>query len=153
MADVLWIDDDGPSDGPGRFPYEVRVLNRNGWNVTWAPTGKQATDLLSKQAFQGVILDQMFPWRGKLRETGPVWAGCLLLAWLRGANRPVSAPPISGFEQLESLSPLVINQSIRVILVSAFYDPEVEAALKEIEPGLTQLVKPIDPPELVRRLL
>lgn len=155
MPDLLWIDDDGrkegPNGGPGRFPYEERVLGRNGWKIHWARSGKKAADLLSEEVFQGVILDQMFPWKGRLSESEPVWAGCLLLAWLRGKDRPAEAPPIPGFEELAGYSPLLANQSIRVVLVSGFQDPDVERALRAIEPNLLQMMKPIDALELVRR--
>jgi CheY-like chemotaxis protein len=149
VRSLLWIDDDGPE----RFPYEAIVLAEKGWEIQWAKTGKEAVEALSSQEFDAIILDQMLPWIRRISASRePVWAGCLLLAWLRGHDRPSLAPQLPGFEQLPNFQPLEANRAKPVVLVSAYHDLEVEDALRLIQPDLQQFVKPIDADDLVSAL-
>jgi CheY-like chemotaxis protein len=139
---LLWIDDDAPE----RFMYENFVLSQNGWEITWATSAEAGAEALRDRPFKVVILDQMLPWstNGLGRDLAEVWAGCLLLAWLRDKRRPSKAPPREAFERLYTMNPLGANRTVPVILGSAYYDDEIMASLFEIEPQLPQVPKPID---------
>jgi CheY-like chemotaxis protein len=139
---LLWIDDDAPD----RFRHEHRLLTRQGWEITWATNARAGAEALRERAFKVVLLDQMLPWsEDKLgREQEEVWAGCLLLFWLRGKSRPSKAPPREAFDGLYAMQPLAANKTAHVILSSAYFDDEIMASLLEIEPDLPELPKPID---------
>jgi CheY-like chemotaxis protein len=146
---ILWIDDDGPR----RFVYEQKLLERDGWQVSWAGGVAEAVDALASRSFLAVLLDQTLPMGSPLSDRANVWQGCLLLHWLRGKPFPSQAPQIDEWERMGRLAPLDENRAARVILVSAYYDHEVDAAIRQIEPHLVSIVKPIDAASLVRALL
>jgi len=138
---VLWTDDDPPE----RYEYESYVLSDEGWEVTWAPDVGTAARKLSEERFDALILDQMLPYEG-LRAGDPLWNGCLLLRWLRGKAPPpaVVLDPEGG---LSTLSPSPENRAIPTVVVSAFHDPNVEAAMREASASDQQIPvvpKPID---------
>lgn len=138
---LLWTDD----DPPGRFEYEAFILEDEGWEIRWAPDVTAAAIALSKDSFDAMILDQMLPYEA-LRKGDPLWGGCLLLRWLRGKAPPpnVSLDPTG---PLTRLTPGADNRDIPVVVVSAFHDPKVEAAMRdasELDRGLVMVPKPID---------
>jgi CheY-like chemotaxis protein len=139
---LLWIDDDAPD----RFRYEHRLLTRHGWETTWATSASAGAEALRDQVFEVVLVDQMLPWSEEelRKQSEEVWAGCLLLFWLRGKKRPSKAPPRKAFDNLYRMAPLARNRTVPVILSSAYYDEEIAAALLEIELHLPELPKPID---------
>ena len=139
---LLWIDDDAPD----RFRHEHRLLTRQGWEITWATSASTGAEALCNRAFKVVLLDQMLPWSDDAlaKEPEEVWAGCLLLFWLRGRSRPSKAPPRKAFERLSIMKPLPTNRTVPVILSSAYFDEEIVASFLEIEPNLVELPKPID---------
>ncbi len=143
---VLWTDDDPPE----RLAYESFVLEEEGWDVTWAPDVGTAARKLASEHFDALILDQMLP-NESLRAGDPIWNGCLLLRWLRGANPPpaVSLDP-SGV--LSVLKPDPANRGIPTVIVSAFHDPNVEASMRNASPDdarLPMVPKPIDVGDLL----
>lgn len=138
---VLWTDDDPPE----RLAYESFVLEEEGWDVTWAPDVGTAARKLATEHFDALILDQMLP-NESLQSGDPIWNGCLLLRWLRGASPPpaVSLDP-SGV--LSVLKPEDGNRRIPTVIVSAFHDQNVEASMREASPldrQLPMVPKPID---------
>ncbi len=146
---VLWTDDDPPE----RMAYESFVLEEEGFQVTWAPDVGTAARKLAGEHFDALILDQMLP-NESLKAGDPIWNGCLLLRWLRGAAPPpaVSLDP-SGV--LSVLRPDPGNQDIPTVIVSAFHDQNVEDAMREASPRDRQLPmvpKPIDVDHLLRFL-
>ena len=142
LRSLLWIDDDAPE----RFKHEDRLLSRAGWDITWANSAKAGAEALRDKPFEVVLLDQMLPWSEDSlgKEPEEVWAGCLLLFWLRNQGRPSKAPPREAFEGLYTMKPLKTNRKVPVILGSAYYDDEIMASLLEIEPELPEIPKPID---------
>ncbi|HEY2295631.1 MAG TPA: hypothetical protein VGM86_33415 [Thermoanaerobaculia bacterium] len=141
---LLWIDD----DAPGRFRYEHQMLTQRGWQITWAKCAEEAADLLRREVFRAIILDQMFPWSKQSpgTDTDEVWAGCFLLFWLRDKGRPSKAPPREPFDSLftETKAPLPSNRTIPVVLSSAYFDEDISASIFDIEPHIPELPKPID---------
>lgn len=139
---LLWVDDDGRT----RFAFEELRLKRSGWQVEWALTAIEAAEKLRDRVFSAVLLDQTLPLLKKAEpeNKADVWTGCLLLHWLRESPFPGNAPPLEGRDQLKNIQPARENVRTRVIIVSAFYDNEVDAALHELEKDLTMITKPID---------
>src|SRR5262245_11569584 len=72
--DLLWVDDDDPE----RFVFERFVLQKDGWNITWARDVVAAAKLLEGQRFDALILDQMIAGDG-VEEQAVIWSGCHLL--------------------------------------------------------------------------
>ena len=143
MADTtlkfLWADDDGPV----RFQYDEYCIRQIGWTVLWACSIEEAAGLLESHAVDAILLDQMMPYRtGDPKQL--VWAGCLLLRWLRGADRPARAP--QGTERdLWSRTPLAVNRGVRIKVTSSYHDADVQAAMRaasERDKNLTILPKP-----------
>lgn len=147
---LLWVDDDGDS----RFPFEVLRLTRSGWQVEWALTAIDAAEKLRDQVFSAVLLDQTLPLpkKAKGENKANVWTGCLLLHWLRKSPFPESAPLIEGRDELRTIQPAQENVEIPVIVVSAFYDDEVNSAFRQLEPDFKMITKPIDVEFLMRTL-
>lgn len=139
---LLWTDD----DPPGRFEYEQFVIQDEGWDITWAPDVTTATRLLSEQPFDALILDQMLPPYVGLRKGDPIWGGCLVLRWLRGKAPPGNLA-IDPDGPLAKNHPLPRNADLPTIIVSAFHEPKVEAAIRDASPAdrnIPLIPKPLD---------
>lgn len=145
---ILWIDDDGPR----RFVYEEKRLRKEHWEVTWARGVEEAVEALASREFLAILLDQMLPMGDPIRDRANVWQGCLLLYWLRGRDFPSHAPAIAEWREVGKRAPLATNRRAKMIVVSAYYDSEVDAAIRAIEPGLISIAKPIDASALVNAL-
>jgi CheY-like chemotaxis protein len=130
---LLWTDDDGPD----RFMFECHMLEKSGWKVDWALDVTEALDRLAKVPYDALLLDQMLPWRHEdqnqltTRETTP-WGGYEVLHRLRRAqNRHDKAPPQSGEHgSWVGTEPLAENVGVPVLVISAFYDKDVLAAIR-----------------------
>lgn len=146
--DILWIDDDGPR----RFRNELKQLAKEGWKVDWARGVIEAVEALASRVFFAVLLDQTLPMKDPLNDRVNVWQGCLLLHWLRGRPFPSRAPEIREWQSVGQQAPHSENRLAKMILVSAYFDKEVDAATREIEPDLISIVKPIDAGALVNAL-
>jgi CheY-like chemotaxis protein len=139
---LLWVDDDGAE----RFLSEKYNLEKKGWSITWAFTVHQAAELLRKDSFDAVLLDQMLPAQTYDDEPN-YWGGCALLYWLRGAGL---LPITKEFDFIAESTPLSGNQQIVVTLVSAFYDDQVMVYVGKVPGPAVELVKkPIDLARLV----
>lgn len=145
---LLWIDD----DGPGRFLYEEYVLQGKGWRVVWATSVREALEILGKDGFDAILLDQMLPLNPGPLAPADVWGGCLLLYWLRGLLRPSAAPQVEEPDVFGYVSPLASNRATKVIIVSAFHDDEVEKAIRSAEVSMQIVKKPIDIDYLITTL-
>lgn len=149
---ILWIDDDGPQGSDlGRFPYQSERLQQAGWDVVWANSAREGAIKLRDEVFDVVFLDQMLPWRVNESHV-EVWAGCLLLSWLRRRVRPKSAPPMSDFDELQAIAPHSENKEVPVVLITAFNDDEIACAFQEVDPDLDEIYKPVDVRDLLWRL-
>lgn len=146
---LLWIDDDGPD----RFLYEEYVLQGKGWRVVWATSVREALEILGKDGFDAILLDQMLPLNPGPLAPADVWSGCLLLYWLRGMARPPAAPQVEEPDVFGYVSPLSSNRAIKVIIVSAFHDDEVEEAIRAAEASIPIVKKPIDLEKLIGTLV
>jgi CheY-like chemotaxis protein len=123
---LLWTDDDGPD----RFMFEYYSLERKGCKVEWAVDVFNALERLSRERFDALLLDQMLPFDKKDRETTP-WGGCEVLRWLRGSpSRPDLAPPLPAHPSGTWPVPLEENRQIPVLVISAFYNEQVLAAMR-----------------------
>ena len=145
---LLWVDD----DGVGRFAYEIDCLARMGWKTVWATGAEEAASTLSTSRYDLVLLDQVFPFRSgdSYRD---VWTGCRLLYWLRGRGVPPDAPQREAWLQLtKSVRPHKGNKDAPVIIVSAFQDEHVDAALSAVIPPKFILPKPVDENILLQRV-
>lgn len=145
---LLWIDDDGPR----RFVYETKLLERAGWQVSWARGVEAAVETLAERVFTAVLLDQMLPMGDPVQDRANVWQGCLLLYWLRRKPAPSQAPASREWQKIGSRAPLAKNRHAKVLLVSAYYDTEVDKAIRAIEPALVAITKPIDADLLLKEL-
>lgn len=138
---LLWTDD----DAPGRFRYELLMLERSGWTIEWATSLEQALKKLCEDEFDAMLLDQLLPARTPVaprRVTPNVWHGCRLLYWLRGAEWPSTAPNLEDWDSLSrDLNPPKWRD-LPVLLVSNVFDEDVHSALFSLEPALQQVVKP-----------
>jgi len=148
LTPIIWIDDDGED----RFPLELKRLRENRWDVSWALGVERAVEKLAAQAFRAVILDQMLPIGASPINRANVWQGCLLLHWLRGMPFPKLAPELQEWKKLAGLSPLEENRTAKMIVASAFFDAEVDRAIRAIEPNLISIAKPINAPNLIKAL-
>ena len=143
---LLWTDDDGAD----WFVYEVHMLAAAGWEVIWAHDVLEAADLLSRQPFDALFLDQMLPWQRSThqKEALQIWGGCTLLWWLRQGRSPDALPYPERFRRLAlwQQAPLPANRTTPVTVVSAFYDEQVEQLTRSAAPqdeGLELLAKPV----------
>jgi hypothetical protein len=145
---ALWVDDDGPE----RFPYEEFLLERSGWKVRWASSVAEAMERLRRDCFDAVVLDQFLPLRSS--ETGHgagAWGGCLLLYWLRGVPPPAGAPETTALDEDKGGNdpPREENRGVRVVIVSAFFDAEVAAAISDLPGTVAAFAKPIEVQALI----
>ena len=147
-SSLLWIDDDNPL----RYVNEQDTLEEDGWQVSWADGVEVAVTRLSKEPFLAILLDQALPMGDPLLDRVNVWQGCRLLHWLRGKPFPREAPQMPGWEKLGLLRPRKENRIAKVVLISAFYDPEVGQVLRAVEPDLLSVAKPIDAERLAEAL-
>lgn len=148
---MLWLD----NDGPGRFQFERRQIQRRGWDVIWSYTIRDAAERLVAEPVDAIILDQMVPYDGSPAAgwvpDGPpkVWGGCVLLWWLRGKGAPTGMPgnrEVSKKPYLKS-PPHSKNSQTPVAIASGYYNHSVEDALRNASPldsNLRILVKPLD---------
>ncbi len=146
---LLWIDDDGRD----RFLLTERILKDDGWEITWALTGVEALESLKagSEPFDALLVDQMFPLR--FSEARDVWAGARVLHWLNGQAQPTEAPEVDSWENAtQDLAPNQASAAAFTLVVSAFYDEQVTAALKALNPGLIIMAKPVDRDLLRMRL-
>lgn len=137
---LLWVDDDGEQ----RFQYEIRKLQKLGYEIRWARTGKSAVELLQEEEFGVVLLDQQLPWDDDHYPN--VWGGVLLLAWCRAQERPGAAPAIEGWDQLFDKDYRRDGAiSSRILVISAFFDDRVAEARETLGvPEADTLSKPVD---------
>jgi CheY-like chemotaxis protein len=139
-------------DEQDRFLYEIDCLEEGGWQVAWAEDGEAAIERLSTESFQAILLDQSF----KLRvddSAEDVWGGCRVLYWLQGHEQPPEAPLDSAWQEATKLRfPLGGNVDVLTLIVSAFYDEQVDAALKRLEPVPDLIAKPINEHLLLGKL-
>jgi CheY-like chemotaxis protein len=139
---LLWVDDDGEE----RFLHEKYNLEKKGWSITWALTVLEAARILADRTFDAVLLDQMLP-PEKNEDEPSLWGGCALLYWLRGGGL---LQETSDFDFIANLTPQSHNQEIRVTLVSAFYDEQVNSYINNVPGPAVELVqKPINLPRLL----
>lgn len=140
---LLWADDEGPD----RFLFAAHRLRAAGWEIVWVTTVGEAAERLRHQRFDAALFDQMMPMVSGLAPS--VWSGCTLFRWLRGLPRHPAAPP--------SLlppdgAPSEANVRVPVLIISAYADADVEAAMidgldDDLVPRWAN--KPIDPTALV----
>lgn len=145
MPDLLWVDDDGPSN----FLFETYQLQASGWTITFAEDAAAAVAHLQQYAFQAVILDQMLPRDDSAHGSIDVWTGYLLLWWLKRGQTPSQAPQasIEALHPLLQQPPLPQNRTIPVIMITAFHDDDVHEAFDKVrrsEPAVEKLIKPVD---------
>jgi CheY-like chemotaxis protein len=134
---LLWVDDDGPE----RFLYEKYNLEKKGWSITWALTVLEAARNLAEKSFDAVLLDQMLSPQ-RYEDEPSLWGGCALLYWLRGGGL---LQDTRDFDFVLNLTPHPSNKEIRVTLVSAFYDEQVNNYINNVPGPAVELVqKPIN---------
>jgi CheY-like chemotaxis protein len=152
MPHLLWVDD----DGPGMFLYEVYQLEQQGWTVEFAENITDAAAALQARDYRAILLDQMMPLGADHNQPVDVWAGCLILWWLRQAGPPPGAPhaSIEATPMLWDTTPRPANCSIPILMVSAFDDPDVDEDIRRIQaPSPVQVfVKPVEADLLLQRL-
>ncbi len=147
---LLWLDDDAEE----LFAYEKYVLAGSGWTILWAHSLLEAATLLSTQQVNAVFLDQNVTDDAGVRENQPVWGGCRVLYWLRGARQDLPRPWLNPgeHEPWGDISPLANNQPVPVAMVSSFHDPEVwrvTLAAAPLDVRLKLLSKPIEEQEIL----
>ena len=128
---LLWTDDDGRE----RFMFECHLLTKGGWIVDWAHDVYEALEKLGASRYGAMLLDQMLPLGGRRPEAVPEttpWGGYEVLWRLRRAShRHNKAPPFAPAEgQAGWPEPLDGNVGIPVLIISAFYDEDVLAAMR-----------------------
>ena len=150
---LLWTDDDDPF----QFVYETHILQRAGWEIQWARDVQQGAEMLRDARFDALVLDQHMPFDSQHSKEIPpplrIWGGCLLLWWLRCQRWPDDAPyaPAISASPIWQWSPSPSNNDLPVIMVSAYYDEEVERIIQSassIDRDLEILTKPLRLPDL-----
>lgn len=145
---VLWVDDDDPY----RFVFEIDLLEKDGWKVTWARDVAEAARCLSNERFDAMILDQMIAGNG-VEEQYVIWAGCRLLRWLRGTDPPASQRrEDTPWPALQKLAPHDANKHLPVAILSAYHDADVLRATQgasEQDRKALFLGKPVKEAELL----
>jgi hypothetical protein len=141
LKEILWVDDDGPS----RFVYEEYHLSRAGWRLQWANSTEEAAKYLSRVRVAGVIIDSMHPLKN-YGDSPTILGGYQLLKWLKDDwsghwGNAERIPP-----ELARQKPLSENRQVPVLVVSSFYDDEVERRIQRLPQAdeLSWLAKPID---------
>lgn len=144
---LLWVDDDGPE----RFEYERLILERKGWEISWARDVRTAARILSQVSFTALVIDQTLPFQ--LNGSDPdderrsIWGGCMILRWLRQKHMPVGMDIPANDDELQRLKPLEGNKLLQALIVSAFHDDAVEEATRntsEIDQEIIIEPKPLD---------
>ena len=145
---LLWTDDDDPF----QFVYESHILAQDGWQISWARDVETGAALLRDESFDALVLDQRMPFQLDHAHVDPpelrIWGGCLLLWWLRQQRWPSSAPfaPAISSSPIWQWQPTAHNRSTPVIMVSAYFDEEVEHIIQSASPidqDLEILTKPL----------
>ncbi|HNC96873.1 MAG TPA: hypothetical protein PLA94_03415 [Myxococcota bacterium] len=134
---ILWVDDDGPD----RFRYAESRLKREGWEVEWAQDVFSAAQKLSKDAYEGVILDQETPLDPN--DSRSRWAGCILLHWLRGNSSPPPGLPPLELSRHGRIAlagrPHTDNLHCPVVVISDYDAPGLITALRSASPADVEL--------------
>jgi CheY-like chemotaxis protein len=147
---VLWVDDEPHLL---RSPAELIELDL-GWSLSWASDLEAALRRLSTEAFDVVLVDQMFPvddaGGAPVRSPDVVACGPLLIDWLRrglwnsalhGAERVRGAPWVPDHAAVVGLG----NDAALLGMITAFDHTEAVAQVLESGPQpVLQLQKPID---------
>lgn len=158
---LLWVDD----DAPGRFVYEAYLVERAGWDLTWATHVLGAAEALCSHPFDALVLDQMCAFHGgagdppsrSFQPEHQLWSGCFLLRWLRGQPPPEAAPWLAHADKqrLWGLEPLDANRAIPAIVASAFHADTVERAIRsasEQDAEIEFIAKPLSEDALLNFL-
>lgn len=139
---LLWVDDDGEE----RFRYEQRILGARNWEIAWALDLLDAAEKLSTSPFDALVVDQSLPLR-KGGEPTRIEGGYTLLHWLRRGE----APPGGEFDDfrrpLNGKQALGENRCLPVLIVSAFFDEDLDAKIRQISPEDQEILiapKPLD---------
>jgi DNA-binding response OmpR family regulator len=145
---ALWVDDDREE----RFQYELSVLADHGLTTDWALDAAEAVARLSKNTYDLVLLDQVFP-ISQDSSYKDVWSGCRLLYWLRGLEPPGGAPQGAIWAQfLRKKKPRPQNKMVPVVIISGFQDDHVDEALTKAARGILIFAKPVDGDELIAKI-
>lgn len=156
---VLWVDDEPHLL---RSPAELIELDL-GWSLSWASDLEAALRRLADEAFDVVLVDQMFPVDGTaaagVRSPDVVACGPLLIDWLRrgrwnpalhGAERVRGAPWVPAHGAVVARG----NDAALLGMITAFDHTEAVAQVLEAGPQpVLQLQKPIDELRLERALV
>lgn len=156
---VLWVDDEPHLL---RSPSELIELDL-GWSLAWASDLESALRRLSSEAYDVVLVDQMFPVDGapgaSARSPDVVACGPLLIDWLRrgrwnpalhGAERVRGAPWVPDHAAVTGLG----NDTALLGMITAFDHSEAVARILQSGPQpVLQLQKPIDELRLERALV
>jgi hypothetical protein len=127
-------------------------LKSHDWEVDWKEDVQQAIAALATGVYDTLILDHLIPVEGRA-SVAELWSGLAIFGWLRDSRLPNA---IFGTLPLyESSEPLDANKRIPVCFISAFYDDEIEAAIRLIETEgepVSRLSKPIASENLIEFL-
>jgi Restriction endonuclease len=142
---LLWVDDDGPQ----RFPYEVHILEKRGWVVTWVTTTADAARFLATEYVDGVVTDIIHP----LTENSvpSLWGGYHLIKWLRDERRGNWGDMKQIPSAIERYWPLDGNQHLPILVASSFFDEEIQDRIRKLPRSaeLSWLPKPLDDEKLI----
>lgn len=139
---LLWADDEKK-----RLEFTVGFLERNGWSVDWASTVIDAAKAASNNTYHFILVDQMLPF-SREQSSEDDWGGCRLLYWLKRSRQPDDATRIDGISKLTGIKKNPKNRNTAAMILSAFFDPLVDGAIKNLE--VRKEAKPIIPEQLLK---
>jgi CheY-like chemotaxis protein len=126
---LIWIEDQ-----PSTLSAAQGELEDRGWNVTFEGDIVAAATALSERTYDALIMDLMVAGGpGGVRQGFAIWATYRLLCWLRGAPPDANRGVASQWTDIDSLTPVDGNRMIPAMILSAYHEPEVKAALGVVD--------------------
>lgn len=144
---ILWLDDE-----PDNIEFIAEALMADGHQVELVSAVEAAIEQLENTGYDIMLLDQQLPLPGiDVKYENFVWAGCIILRWLRGNGDTIENAADNVKKQIkyyiEQGQPLAANSRIPVAICSAFFDKQVIKALKSSstqDNHIQILLKPLD---------
>ena len=129
MSSLIWIEDQ-----PSTLSAAQGELEDRGWTVTFTGDIDAAATALSEWTYDALIMDLMVAGGpGGVRQGFAIWATYRLLCWLRGTPPDANRGVASQWTSIDRLTPIESNRTIPAMILSAYHEPEVTAALVVVD--------------------
>ncbi|WP_125720544.1 response regulator [Pseudoalteromonas rubra] len=148
---LLWVDDEKDN-----FFFETMLLEEEGFILDWATTIPEAAELLNKNHYNGILLDQQIKDGSQAVEPSlVVWMGTIFMCWLKKSNPHLNnrLEDILLRFRKELPEPNETNTTTPIMIVSGFYDNDVQDTINKISEGSRYKIKRTNKPLEEQELL